>query len=102
MKPTIDRVVNSVRQASKKKQIKFSIPLNQLTFDDKIYPLDGVDREIVLRKIATKYPARVQFSWVEEKPVSGETAAYWVRVQQVDGATAWSSPIYVEHRGVSD
>ncbi len=86
----------------KKKQIKFSIPLNQLTFDDKIYPLDGVDREIVLRKIATKYPARVQFSWVQEKPVSGETAAYWVRVQQVDGATAWSSPIFVEHRGVSD
>ena len=82
---------------NKKKQIEFSIPLNQLSFDDKIYPLEGVDREIVIRKIAHKYPARVRFNWVEENPVSGETAAYWVRVQQEDGATAWSSPIYVEH-----
>jgi len=88
--------------ANNKDQIKFSIPLNQLSFEDTVYPLEGVDREVVVRKIANKYPARVQFSWVEEKPVSDETAAYWVRVQQVDGATAWSSPIYVEHQGVSD
>ena len=83
--------------AVRNEQIKFSIPLSQLTFDDKVYPLKGVDREIVLRKVATKYPARVQFSWVEETVVPGETAAYWVRVQQEDGATAWSSPIFVNH-----
>lgn len=50
----------------------FSILLNQLSFDDKIYPLEGVDRETVLRKITHEYPARVRFNRVKDNPISGK------------------------------
>ncbi len=41
-----------------------------------------------------KQPAEVEFTFVDQEPVSGETH-YYVRVQQADGQMAWSSPIWV-------
>ena len=40
-------------------------------------------------------PRRVEFSFGDEAPLSGEQA-YWVRVVQVDQEQAWSSPVYVK------
>ena len=37
------------------------------------------------------------FEYVDPKPVSGENR-YYVRVQQEDGAMAWSSPVWVTTR----
>lgn len=42
-------------------------------------------------------PDEVEFTFIDQEPVSGETH-YYVRVQQADGQMAWSSPIWVTVR----
>lgn len=74
--------------------INLEIPLNEISDRDLVYPAGGVDREIVVRKTGSDYPRKVMFTWAEEI-LREQTTAYWVRVLQEDGATAWSSPIFV-------
>ncbi len=74
--------------------INLEIPLNEISDRDLVYPIGGVDREIVVRKTGSDYPRKVTFTWAEEL-LQEQTTAYWVRVLQEDGATAWSSPIFV-------
>ena len=74
--------------------ISLELPLQEISEQDLIYPAGGVDREIVVRKTGSDYPRRVMFTWTEQQ-LPDQTTAYWVRVLQEDGATAWSSPIFV-------
>ena len=74
--------------------ISLEIPLKDISEQDLVYPAGGVDREIVVRKTGRDYPRRVAFTWAERQ-LQQQTTAYWVRVLQEDGATAWSSPIFV-------
>jgi hypothetical protein len=76
------------------RSISFSIPINEITAEDVIYSAGGVDREVVLRKVGSDYPRSIRFDWADKEPPE-QTTAYWVRVLQEDGATAWSSPIFV-------
>ena len=76
------------------RSISFSIPINKITGEDVVYSAGGVDREVVLRKVGSDYPRSIRFSWADNEPPE-QTTAYWVRVLQEDGATAWSSPIFV-------
>jgi len=77
--------------------LSFSIPLDNITNIETVYSAGGVDREVAVRKIGRNYPRTMQFEWTE-KDVEHRPAAYWVRVLQEDGATAWSSPIFVESK----
>ena len=74
--------------------IKLEIPLKEISERGLVYPIGGVDREIAVRKTGSDYPRKVMFTWTEEI-LQEQTTAYWVRVLQEDGATAWSSPIFV-------
>ena len=74
--------------------ISLEIPLKEISDRDLVYPAGGVDREIVVRKTGSDYPRSVTFTWTDRK-LQDQTTAYWVRVLQEDGATAWSSPIFV-------
>ncbi|MYH68940.1 MAG: DUF3604 domain-containing protein [Gammaproteobacteria bacterium] len=74
--------------------IKLEIPLNEISDRDLAYPAGGLDREIIVRRVKSDYPRRVTFTWTEDV-LQEQTTAYWVRVLQEDGATAWSSPIFV-------
>ena len=76
-------------------KIAFSIPVAQIGTEDRVHPAGGVDREVVVRRVGTGYPRSVSFDWREPAEAPGGTSAYWVRVLQSDGATAWSSPIFV-------
>ena len=74
--------------------VSLEIPLSEISDQDLVYPAGGIDREIVVRKTGSDYPRRVTFTWAEQQ-LPDQTTAYWVRVLQEDGATAWSSPIFV-------
>lgn len=52
------------------------------------------DDLVSLRRIALDVPMERTISWTEEAPTSSEDY-YYVRVRQVDGSMAWSSPIWV-------
>lgn len=41
-------------------------------------------------------PRTIDFQWKDPSPVSGRNA-YWIRVVQEDGETAWSSPLYFQN-----
>lgn len=93
-----DAAINARSQfgagGKRKNAINLEIPLTETSERDLVYPAGGVDREIVVRKVARDYPGRVRFTWTDEQ-LHSQTTAYWVRVLQEDGATAWSSPIFV-------
>lgn len=82
-------------EAGNFRPLSFSIPLDEITDMETIFPAGGVDREVAVRKVGSAYPRAVQFEWTEND-AENRPAAYWVRVLQEDGATAWSSPIFVE------
>lgn len=72
----------------------FSVPLRKLSGEDWVYLAGGLDRQVLLRRVAETYPREIRFTWMEKELPSG-TSAYWVRLLQQDGAVAWSSPIFV-------
>ena len=93
-----DAAINARSQfgagGKKKNAVNLKIPLTEISERDLVYDAGGVDREIVVRTVASDYPGRVTFTWTD-KQLHSQATAYWVRVLQEDGATAWSSPIFV-------
>ena len=55
---------------------------------------DGIDVKVVFEFLPRGVGREVSFTYREAQLVRG-VHPYWVRVVQVDGAKAWSSPIYV-------
>ena len=47
------------------------------------------------RRVGAPTARDVTAAWTDDDPPDG-TAAYWVRVRQVDGEVAWSSPTFVD------
>jgi hypothetical protein len=37
----------------------------------------------------------VTLEYTDEKPKTGQTALYYVRLEQTDGEVAWSSPVWI-------
>lgn len=96
---TIDGTVRARNQfgedAGDLRELSFAVPLDELTQEEIVFQVGGVDREVAVRRVGSDYPRTAHVEWMEsEQPMS--SAAYWVRVLQEDGATAWSSPIFVE------
>jgi hypothetical protein len=79
------------------KPARFSVPLSRITGEDWVYEAGGLDRRVVLRRVAGQYGREVRFRWTDQQVPSG-TTAYWMRVLQQDGAVAWSTPIFVTRR----
>ncbi|MEJ8566283.1 DUF3604 domain-containing protein [Elongatibacter sediminis] len=75
-------------------RVEVTVPLDEITPEATVFQAGGVDREVAVSRVGRDYPGHVRHEWTDPHPPGG-THAYWVRVQQEDGATAWSSPIFV-------
>ena len=66
-----DAAINARSQfgngSKKKNAINLKIPLKDISERDQIYDAGGVDREIVVRKVASDYPGQVTFTWTDEQ-----------------------------------
>lgn len=71
-----------------------SVPLANLPDAGVTRTIPGVDRSVTVLPVRSGLPSQVNLEWTEAEPRSG-TSAYWVKVMQSDGGTAWSSPIFV-------
>jgi hypothetical protein len=95
---TIDGTVRARNQfgedAGNSRRLSFTVPLAELTESETVFDAGGVDREVAIRRFGSGYPRVVRADWTVPADEAG-TGAYWVRVLQDDGATAWSSPIFV-------
>lgn len=96
---TIDASVRSRNQfgsiGSGEVAIQRQVAISELLEKGREWQLEGLDRGIEIRPVGSDHPDQVSVEWSESATLPG-TTAYWVKVTQVDGATAWSSPIYVK------
>lgn len=74
--------------------IDIELPIADLPASGFVRELGGLDQAIEISPLGSGYPDSISFEWRESARPAGRSA-YWVRVTQTDGATAWSSPIYV-------
>ena len=75
-------------------QIRFKIGELQHGRAEHTIPIDRHTDTVLLRQIVAEPPMDVQFEVTDsESPERGDY--YYVRVQQLDGGMAWSSPIWV-------
>lgn len=78
---------------------KTSVRLADVAKGEVRIPADGVDAEVRVSWDASEpYPDEVHVRRQAPCPESGP-APYWVRVVQVDGEMAWSSPVFVRGEG---
>lgn len=75
--------------------VRFAVPIRDLNGEDKVYTAGGLDRQVVIRRVASTYPKEIRFTWKENVIPMDDTQAYWVKIIQQDGAVAWSSPIFI-------
>ncbi|MDE0331363.1 MAG: DUF3604 domain-containing protein, partial [Nitrospinae bacterium] len=74
----------------------FILPISEISTEPTIIPAGGVNIRILVCEVAPTlkdWSARFQFT--DEDASTGAVNPYWVRVLQVDGGQAWSSPVYV-------
>lgn len=75
--------------------IELEFPIAEIPGDGYRRQLDGLERAIEITPMGEQYPDKIAFDWTEPETPAG-TSAYWLRVTQIDGAIAWSSPIFVK------
>ena len=76
------------------------LPIGEISPEPTIIPAGGVNIQVLVCEMAPTlkdWSARFQFT--DEAAAPDAVNPYWVRVLQVDGGQAWSSPIYVTRVG---
>jgi len=77
------------------KPCSFKIPLGRIGLKPITFKAGGIGQKVSVKRLPDADPPReVCFSWVDEKPPM--EGAYYVKVTQVDGAVAYSSPFYIK------
>jgi hypothetical protein len=72
----------------------FELPLLGLE-RERVYDCGGIARRVVVSRLSeAAAPRTVRLEWTDEAPPKRESA-YYLRVKQVDGALAWTSPIFI-------
>jgi hypothetical protein len=69
--------------------------LSRLPAAGRRFAAHNPERVVELRRLPERTPPLSFADAFADPAPSPGTHAYWVRVQQADGASAWSSPIFV-------
>ncbi|MFB6196396.1 MAG: DUF3604 domain-containing protein [Haloplanus sp.] len=75
-----------------------TVTLADLTADSPRHvdvPAAGIDARLAIRRVGTADSRDATLS-IRDPDAPDGTSPYWVRVRQVDGELAWSSPVFVE------
>ena len=79
-------------------QCDFRVRLSNVFQSDCEIPLGVLDRRIVVSRMPAERPLSADFQLLDDQPRPGFTP-YWLRVVQLDGEMAWSSPVFVDYAG---
>lgn len=78
-------------------QITFSVPLSEVFEAPVVRDVGGLDLRVRVERLPIGTGTRdARFTFFDQEIPRG-LSAYYVRALQVDGAKAWSSPVYVHH-----
>lgn len=87
------RISAPLHQADK---TMLQIPIKDLTLEPLIIEIGPEKRRLLLKRVPQDTnPRDVTFTFLDSHFQKG-TNAYWVRVTQLDGEMAWSSPIFIK------
>lgn len=73
----------------------FTLPLGDLRDEPFVHDAGGVDLQVRVERLPRGSGREVRLD-IDEPLPPGETHACYVRVTQIDGSRAWSSPFYIE------
>jgi len=78
----------------------FGVPFSEVLQEDGDVnvPLGVLDRRIMVQSVPDRRPLSADFQVLDDEPRPGITP-YWLRVVQLDGELAWSSPVFVDYAG---
>ena len=76
----------------------FTVRLADVLETDREVTLGVLDRRIVVSGMPENRPLSADFQLLDDQPRPGFTP-YWLRVTQLDGEQAWSSPVFVDYAG---
>lgn len=76
----------------------FTVRLADVLEAPRDVPLGVLDRRIVVSAMPQYRPLSADFQLLDDQPRPGYTP-YWLRVTQLDGEQAWSSPVFVDYAG---
>lgn len=98
LEPTIEQPTapSLYRQAAQIPGEKIEFALSDLVDGraSRSLPVERFEDRVTLRRIAREGPLDREFEFVDQDPV-GQGDSYYVRVTQLDGGIAWSSPVWV-------
>ncbi len=85
--------------------LDFTIPIAEITEEVRCFEVGGINLNLELSRVGSDYLSHqddlnqytADFSFTDLNPIVNEEQAYWVKVQQKDGHTAWSSPIFITY-----
>ncbi|HIE14747.1 TPA: DUF3604 domain-containing protein [Candidatus Bathyarchaeota archaeon] len=78
----------------KAKPCIFDVVWGDIEISPITFKAGGLGQEVTVRRLPeAEYPSEVVFSWTDQKPL--KSGVYYVKVKQVDGAVAYSSPFYI-------
>ncbi|MFQ5730457.1 MAG: DUF3604 domain-containing protein [Planctomycetaceae bacterium] len=75
-----------------------TVRLSDVLEEDREVPLDVLERRMFVWSAPEDRPLSADFQVLDDKPSPGFTP-YWLRVIQLDGEAAWSSPVFVDYAG---
>jgi hypothetical protein len=86
------------------KLLDFTLPLDEITKEIKVFDVGDVNLKLEISRVNHTYlndkdnlsSFTNSITFKDQNPLEGENA-YWVKVQQKDGHTAWSSPIFINY-----
>ena len=80
----------------KTKPCSFKVFWREVGREPLIFEAGGIDQRVSVKRLPEAEPPKeVRFSWIDEKPP--RKGAYYIKVTQVDGAVAYSSPFYINN-----
>ena len=75
---------------------KFDIRVGDIGADPTVFPAGGVGQRITVQRLrATEPPSDVSFEWQDDGKPSARRTAYYLKVKQMDGHVAFTSPWYI-------
>ncbi|MFQ6098175.1 MAG: DUF3604 domain-containing protein, partial [Armatimonadota bacterium] len=78
--------------------LSFVIRLDDVTDEPAVFDAEGIDQYVLVERLREEArPRSVTFTFRDDDVQPG-CNAYWVRLQQEDGALVWSSPIFVNFK----
>lgn len=77
--------------------VTFKFNPNDIEYEPRVIQAGGLNQKVRISTIRDNLPTNLDFTYRDKHPEEGLNA-YWIRLVQSNGGTAWTSPIFVDYQ----